>query len=509
MKRIITALLSLMMVSAISAQTLNVHTDYVTYQYAAAEVGDVDYLSGTSLIALGKSFALKDVKSMQVTDEEVTPNQVSVAYSESSAHVKVAGNIAKYVTVEVSGAHVSIVQSDEVNDEVGEISYVLSGTSADGEFYMSGSYKATVEFNGLTLTNATPVYSGAAVCVMDGKRVNIKVVTGTTNTLTDAASGNQKACLYVKGHVEFKQKGTLKVVGNYAHAIKAGEYLTIKNADIQVLSAVGDGVNCSEYFLMESGSLNIAKVGDEGIQCDVDGDASTGETANHEGEDSGNIYITGGVITVSAPRSEGIESKGAMTITGGEIKVEAYDDAINSSQDMTIEGGYIYARGSNNDGLDSNGNLYIKGGLVYAIGARSPEVAVDANTEQNKKFYFTGGTLVAIGGLENGSQLSQSCYSTSSWNTNTWYAMTLDDQTIAFKTPASAGSTLVVSSSSTPALKSGVTVSGGTEILDGMIFLNATTTGGSSVTLSSYTSSQGGSPGGGGFPGGGRPGGWW
>ena len=117
---------------------------------------------------------------------------------------------------------------------------------------------------------------------------------------------------------------------------------------------------------------------------------------------SGGIAISGGTITAttSGTNGEGIESKNTLNITGGHVTVNAYDDAINSAQDMTIDGGYVYARATNNDGIDSNGNLYIKSGVVYAIGSSSPEVAIDANSEEQKKLYFTGGTLVAIGGLE-------------------------------------------------------------------------------------------------------------
>ena len=151
-------------------------------------------------------------------------NTVEVAYNGTSATVAVADNISQYLTVIQQGAHVSIAQSDSLASEV---TYRLSGASTDGEFYMSGSYKATLELNGLTLTNATPVYSGAAVHIQNGKRINVKVITGTTNTLADAAGGSQKGCLYVKGHAEFKQQGTLNVVGTVKHAIKAGEYISL------------------------------------------------------------------------------------------------------------------------------------------------------------------------------------------------------------------------------------------------------------------------------------------
>ena len=653
MKRMIALLPMPLIAAATMAQTLNVTQGNVTYQFPASQVGDMTYTNnGSTLTILNKAFTVSDISNMKVDEQSVKDNTVSVAYNGTSATVTVAGNIAQYVTPTISGAHVSITQSDDLAEE---ITYTLTGTSADGEFYMSGSYKATVELNGLTLTNQNPVTSGAAVHIQDGKRIKVKVVEGTTNTLTDAASGSQKGCLYIKGHAEFAQKGTLNIIGNTKHGIKTGEHMTLKNANINITSAAGDGISCSQYFLMESGSISINGTGDDGIQCDLDGDASTGETISHDDEDSGNVYIsggtisaditataakgikcdgdmqisdgnitvntsgkgewdsedletkaacclscdgnmtvsggtlsltstgsggkgmkcdgvltisggdinvvtsgglyynngttenlnytgnterisnsyysspkgikaglktesgssytysggidiTGGTITVSTSgyNAEGIESKNYLNISDGHITVNAYDDAINSGQDMTISGGYVFARAMANDGLDSNGNLYIKGGVVYAIGASSPELAIDANSEGQKKFYFTGGTLVAVGGLESGSSLTQSCYSTSSWNKNTWYALyNGDDLALAFKTPASGGSALIVSTSGTTTLKSGVSVSGGTEYFIGAANIGGSISGGSTVSLSQYTSSSGG-PGGGG----GRPGGW-
>lgn len=647
-------MIALVLTIAATGQTLNVRVGSVTYQFPASQTGEMTYSDGTSLTIMGKTFTLSDIDAMTVDDTSVTDGAIAVAYNGSSATVTVAGNIAQYVTPAVSGAHVSIVQSDDLAEE---ITYTLSGTSTDGEFYMSGSYKATIELNGLTLTNATPVYSGAAVHIQNGKRIKVKPITGTTSTLVDAATGSQKGCLYIKGHAEFAQKGTLNVTGNVKHGIKTGEYMTLKNATINVTSAVGDGINCAEYFLMESGTINISGTQDDGIQCDIDGDASTGETTDHEDEDSGNIYLQGGTVNItvtanaakgikgegdmiisngditvkttgggvwdsdkvktkasaclgadgnmtisggtmnltstgaggkginvdgsftatggtltiktsgnavvassngtlstvtssqqldryksdykSSPKGikidgaitisdnavisvtttgaggEGIESKTNINITGGQVTVNASDDAINASYsddtkgtsgagDLTVSGGYVYARSTGNDGIDANGNCYIKGGVVYAIGTTSPEVAIDANSEEKKKLYVSGGTIIAIGGLESGASLSQSCYSTNSWSKNAWYALTVGSETIAFKTPSSGGNTLVVSGASTPTLKSGVTVSSGTSIFDGVAYTDAIVTGGSSVNLSTYTASGGG-PGGGG-PGG--PGGW-
>ncbi|MBO4481144.1 MAG: carbohydrate-binding domain-containing protein [Bacteroidales bacterium] len=561
---------------------------------------------------------------------------VTVVYSNDTAMVTADSIASQYLTVTQSGAHVSIAQSSNL---ASEITYNLSGSSSNGEFYMSGSYKATIELNGLTLTNATPVYSGAAVHIQNSKRIKVKVVTGTTNSLVDAASGTQKGCLYIKGHAEFAQQGTLNVVGNVKHGIKAGEYITLKNATLNITSAVGDGISCNQFFLIESGSITINGTADDGIQCDLDGDTSTGETTDHEDEDSGNIYIEGGTIninctaiaakgiksagdmkisggditvvttgkgmwdtddletkaacglnadnnmyisggtinltstgsggkgmkcdsvltitdgditvttsgglyynngttentnytgntdfissdyysspkgikaglktengnsytysggltisggnikvTTSGTNGEGIESKKYLNIDGGEIFINAYDDGINSAQDMTVTDGFIYSRATNNDGMDANGNFYINGGLVYAIGARSPELALDANSEEQKKLYISGGTVIAVGGIENGSVISQPYIQQSTVSSNTWYTVTYGDNAVAFYTPTiSTGggpggggpgggnsSKLVISAPTTPTLATGNSITDGTSHFEGNCYVSGT-----------------------------------
>ena len=647
MKKIFSILCALVVCTMVNAQTLNVQQGQVTYQFPAEQAGVMNYTNGNTLTVMDKVFTLAEVGSMFVNDAVVEDNRVSVVYDEASAKVVVAGNVAKYLTVSVSGAHVDIAQSEDLDQE---ITYTLSGSSSDGEFYMSGSYKATLELNGLTLTNKTPVTSGAAVHIQNGKRIKVKVMDGTTNTLVDNASGSQKGAFYVKGHPEFSETGVLNVVGNLKHAIKSGEYIELKEATLNVTSAQGDGINCAQYFLMKSGTININNVTDDGIQCDIDDtDAgSTGETADHEDEDSGNIYIKGGSLTINTSgqaakgiksegdlfvkagtinitttghgkwdeedvktkaaaclssdarvvisggtltltstgaggkgincdaafelsggevtivtkgalyyhngttentnytgntdnvnsdyyssskgvkadgaitisggkisvatagkNAEGIESKTSILISAGEVTVNSYDDGINvggDGSDLIISGGYVYSRAMNNDGIDGNGNVYVKGGLVYAIGANSPEVAIDANSEEQKKLYVQGGTLIAVGGLESGAQISGgTCKQTTSFTAEAWYALYNGSELVAaFKTPTTSTSSsgggrpggsgskkLVVYASSSPALKSGVTVSGGTEYFDGAANIGGTVSGGTSVTLSNYTSSGG------------------
>lgn len=662
MKKISVLMTALLLTIAAGAQTLMITSDGTTYSYQASELtasSPAIFSDGSTLTVGNQVFYISDITNAVVTTSTSSSteenNTVRIVYSGTSASVTAADNVASYISATIDGAHVTIEQSNTDAVDGDEITYVLSGSTTDGSLTLDGSYKCTISLAGVTLTNP----SGAAITVTNSKRIQLSAKKDTENTLTDG-SGSQKACIYSKGQLQLQGNGTLNVVGNCKHAIKSASYIEIKNLTLNITSAVSDGINCEEYFLMQSGTVNISGTGDDGIQCDLGGDSSTGETTGHEDEDTGNVYISGGTIsinctataakgiksegdmnitggtidikttgngewdsddsetkaasglsadgdmtisggtlsltatgsggkgmkcdgiltisdgtitvktsgglyynngstentnysgntdnlnsnyysspkgikagvktqsgnsytysgglvisggtvnvTTSGTNGEGIESKNYLNITGGHITVNSYDDAINSAQDLTISNGYVFAYASKNDGIDSNGDCYIKGGVVYAIGTSSPEVAIDANSENQKKLYFSGGTLVAIGGLESGASISQACYSSSSWSKNTWYALyNGSDLALAFKTPSSGGNTLVVSTSDTTALSSGISISGGTEYFGGMAVSGATVSGGSSVSLSSYSGgNSGGGPGGGNNPGGGGPGG--
>lgn len=241
----------------------------------------------------------------QVSYDSGTTNIVKVSYNGVTASVVISSNLQSYVTATVSGSAVSILQKSTVGASTcGEITYQLGGTSANGSFVMEGEYKASIELDGLRLTNT----AGPAINILNGKRIEVKLLEGTSSWLTDGTSTVEdawKAALYCKGHLEFKGKGTLNVYGNYAHAIYSKEYMSIKNCTINVLSAVKDALHCREYFLMESGRVSLSGFASDAIECNIDGTASTGETPEHENEDSGNIYIMGGTLLIDMSKSSG------------------------------------------------------------------------------------------------------------------------------------------------------------------------------------------------------------
>lgn len=592
MKQLITTLLALGMACGAGAQTLSINTGSISYLVPASEAGNMLYNNGNTLSVLGSSFALSNIGSIVVSDTTVTASTVGITYADSVAHVCVPYNLMQLLTVNVNGAHVSIVQSPDVSKEV---TYVLSGQSANGSFYMDGELKASLVLNGITLVNP----DSAAINIDDGKRIALTLQDGTVNSLTDGSSASSKGALMVNGHLEVKGGGTLNLTGLKKHALWTDEYLELKKSTgvINILSSVADGMNINQYMLMKGGTVNITSPGDDGISVSCKGDSVYSEngtftleggTLNITGitaaaakgvNTEGSLYMKGGSATISSSAggtydtdkqstkasaclasdasvvvsggslnltatgagakgisadsavyisgdsttqvtinttglrytygsssgwgqssssqhssakgikadtyleisggkvkvsatggegSEGIESKGELRITGGEVWVKSYDDAINSSSHMYINGGTITAIATGNDGLDANGNLYFNGGYTMAFGTSSPECGNDANEEGGYHVYFNGGTLLAAGGGNS--------------------------------VPTTAGQAYVITSAS---LTANTTVQ----------LLNSTDTLATFTIPAEYTASQGGggwrAPGGGGpgGGGGGRPGG--
>ena len=366
-KTILSICLLILLVVSATAQTLNVVVGDVIYQFPAADAGTMPYTDGTSLTIEHKTFAISDITRMYVDATAVDSTTVNVVYGGTAAIVYVAGDIAHWVTPTISGAHVSIAQSSDVDRE---ITYTLSGNSSNGDFNMSGSYKATVELAGLTLTNP----SGATINITNSKRIQLSAKRNTENTLTDGSDGSQKACIYSKGQLQLQGNGTLNVAGKTKHGIKSASYISIKNLTLNITSAVSDGISCEEYLQMKSGTLTIKGVGDDAIQVDLDGETSTGETADHEDEDSGNVYLEGGTLnlTVTADAAKGIKAGGDVRISGGSITVTqtggivvdddiSYPTSIKADGNIAITGGTITITNTadGGKGLSAEGTLTI------------------------------------------------------------------------------------------------------------------------------------------------------
>lgn len=229
--------------------------------------------------------------------------------------------ILKGVSVAVSGADVVVTN----NNTEEELETELSGSTTDGSFVYNGSYKTTIILNGLTLTNKR---AAAAIDIQCGKRVELHLKKGTTNTITDGANGEQKAALYCKGHLEIDKPGTLNVTGNTAHAIASKEYLKLKKSDgtINILASKKDGIHCKQYFVGNGFTVNIEKVGDDGIQTELDG------AENEDGIVDGTLIINGGTYNIKnstngstenneSHTAKGLNADGNMQLNAGTITI--------------------------------------------------------------------------------------------------------------------------------------------------------------------------------------------
>lgn len=431
-------LFGLMLTLSTFSQTLNVNQGNVTYAYPAAAVGNA-LVNGNMLTIGKKSFDVNAVRSIVIDDANIESNSVAVVYDDASAHVVIAGGIAHLIDVKVRGAHVTVLQSAEAVDE---ITYKLSGSSADGSLYMDGSLKATFVFDGLTLTNP----DSCAVNIQDGKRINIVLKEGKVNSLTDGIRGANdgsdahKACFYVDGHVEFNGAGSLIINGKVNHGFSSDEYCQLKagTGTITVASAPNDGFHIGQYFLASGGTVNITSQGD-GIDV--------GKKKNPSTVDNGKMFINAGnfVIRAEGKASKGIKCDDAMEINGGELDITCTGDAIydagtndmssvsvmkcdgkftmtagivkalatgkggrllNAVGDVVINGGkfsgascgsmYVndsqYA--SKGHGIKTDANIIIAGGEVYVAASEDEGRAFKTDYALN----INGGTVMGIGG---------------------------------------------------------------------------------------------------------------
>ena len=296
-----------------------------------------------------------------------------------------------------------------------------------------------------------------------------------------------------------------------ATCIKCDSILTIKGGEINVMAtgSGGKGLKADWEAYISGGKIRVITTG--GLYYSNGTTESHNYTGNTDNLDDaytsspkgikvgtknvhGVLTISGGDIMVrtSGNNGEGIESKGTLDITDGTVMVSAYDDAINSSGDLTISGGTVVAVGTNNDGIDANGDMYLKGGTLIAMGAGGVEAGIDIN--EQKKLYISGTKIFGIGGRFDGSLGSTTqgiVTTTGSVSANSTVTISSGSTTLAtFTMPPYSynNGTIIVSA---PDMKSGSSYT-----------LNL---GSQSVNITASNTINSGMGGG---PGGNRPGGW-
>jgi len=203
----------------------------------------------------------------------------------------------------------------------------------------------------------------------------------------------------------------------------------------------------------------------------------------------GSLTMHGGRIRgfSQAEGGEGFESKKTLTINGGVFEATTYDDCINASESVVINGGYLYCGATNNDCIDSNGtgsnSVVINGGIVLCFTAAMPEVGIDSDNSSGLK--FNGGTVVSFGSATSmayGSSGSLKTYRSTSVSASTYAGkylkMTGGSKTVYVKVPSmssTSGSLSLVCTtdgctSSSPAVSAASSASGTSQGFHGVYF---------------------------------------
>ena len=273
----------------------------------------------------------------------------------------------------------------------------ISNTGDDGvqAAFKDDTDREAEDTGSITISGGTVTIDVTATAAKALKADGSVFVTNGTLTLSTSGGGMWDA-------EDVKTKG--------ASCISADGNIQIDGGTLNLTSTgcAGKGLSCDTDLLINGGEITINTTG--GVFVYKNGTEYSDYTGNTDNIASdyksspkgikadGNVTISGGVLNVSSAKSEGIESKAVLTINDGTVFVSSYDDAINSSSHMYINGGDVTVIATNNDGIDANGNIYVAGGKVMAFGASSPECGIDANSEEGYSVYFTGGTLLAVGG---------------------------------------------------------------------------------------------------------------
>lgn len=244
--------------------------------------------------------------------------------------------------------------------------------------------KGNLAINGGDLTITSTGTAGKGISI-DGNlsitRGNLQITTtgdgGTYTTVDNVADSYSATCIKADGNISILE-GTLILSSSGT----AGKGIS---ADGEIL--IGDENH--------SPVLNVTTTGDKFL---VSGRGENADYANPKAvKAKGNLTVHNGTITIRCEKDggEGLESKSVLTINDGNLDIETYDDAINASTGIVINGGNIYCNSSGNDGIDSNGTLTINGGIILSSGTSSPEEGFDC--DQNT-FTITGGIIIGTGG---------------------------------------------------------------------------------------------------------------
>jgi len=376
-------------------------------------------VSSTALFSRTGSYVVQDVSS---------------AYAVKVANVAISGGT---VRVAASG----VASRGLCADGDGGV-FAITGGFFD--IACSGDASETV-LEMLDETALTTAIDKATACALRTSEEN-SVFTITGGTLNLVARGTGGKCLVAKGELTIGTEGQATTPADAAffpdiQAATYGQQIYVAPKKQKAYLSAGTAAVAADLSSCLAAAGNVASGSGENV------DYSNPKCIKAEGD----LTMHGGRIRgfSQAEGGEGFESKKVMTINGGVFEATTYDDCINASESLVINGGYLYCGATNNDCIDSNGSgsdsIVINGGIVLCFTAAMPEVGIDSDNSSGLK--FNGGTIVSFGSATNmayGSSGTLKTLRSTSLSASTYAGkylkMSGGDKTVYVKVPAMSSS---------------------------------------------------------------------
>lgn len=211
--------------------------------------------------------------------------------------------------------------------------YEFTGKLTDGQIIVNVPDKTadagTVKlfFNGVDITGI----SDAAVYVVSAKNTSINLMDGTENFLYDGEkySDDTNAVIYAKDDITIKSGGTvgngkLKIKAKYQYALQCSNDVKITGGDININADSNDGIRGKDSVEIKGGKLDVNANGD--------GVKST----------KGDVFISGGDTEIKAG-NDAVQGETSVQISGGSLKANGDRGITNTSGEITITGGTVFA----------------------------------------------------------------------------------------------------------------------------------------------------------------------
>ena len=355
-------------------------------------------------------------------------NYYTVAYSGSS--LLTAGT---YVIEDVSAA--SAVKCGDVTISGGTVRIVASGVAsrglcADGDLRISGGY-FDISAYGSASETVVELYDTADLTVTDlDRKTSACIKQGDTNGVAEVTGGVFYLCATNYGGKCFSVDGSLTVGNSGATTVPTDAAFT---PDIQACT-YGQKLYVGAQKLSAYTTLGtaVASTNLEVTAIAISTNSASIVTASGDEVDYTNpkafkvvtdVVVNSGRIRMfsKCDGGEGLESKANLTVNGGVIEGTCYDDVVQASNVLTVNGGYLYCGSTGNDGIDANGSIVINDGVVLAFTTTTPEVGIDVDS--SSALLINGGVVLAVGSatdMQYGSSGTQKSYLNTSASASTY-----------------------------------------------------------------------------------------